>query len=77
MFNTKLNPEQGYLLGANDSKYFLRKNDEGDDEIWIPVETTSLTNFDEAWTIASTKFNQDAISNFGLLNGKVEIIDIY
>jgi hypothetical protein len=77
MFNTKLNPEQGYLLGANDSKYFLRKNDEGDDEIWIPVETTSLTNFDEAWTIATTKFNQDAISNFGLLNGKVEIIDIY
>lgn len=77
MFNTKLNPEQGYLLGANDTKYFLRKNDAGDDEIWIPVETTTLTNFDEAWSIGSTKFNKEAISDFGLLNGKVEIIDIY
>lgn len=77
LLNTKLSPGQGYLLGANDTKYFLRKNAKGDDEIWIPVETTSLTDFDDAWSIASAKFNKDAINNFGLITGKVEIIDIY
>ncbi|MDT3696972.1 MAG: hypothetical protein ROY99_11350 [Ignavibacterium sp.] len=77
LLNTKLNPEQGYLLGANDTKYFLRKNAKGDDEIWIPIETTSLTDFNDAWSIAAAKFNNDAINNFGLITDKVEIIDIY
>jgi hypothetical protein len=77
LFNTGLTPNYAKLITANDNKYFLRANMEGKDEIWLPVETTSLTNFQEAWNIGAEKFNRDAISNLGIAKGKVEIIDIY
>jgi hypothetical protein len=77
MFNTKLSPQQASLISENDTKYFIRKNESGDDEVWIPIETTSLSDFESAWTIAADKFQTEAINNFGLVNGKVQIIDVY
>ena len=77
MFNTKLSPQQAYLITENDTKYFIRKNNDGVDEVWIPVETTSLSDFDLAWTLAANKFQNEAISNYGMIKGEVEIIDIY
>jgi len=77
MFNTKLIPQQANLITENDTKYFLRKNNKGIDEVWVPVETTSLTDFNSAWSIGSQLFQKEAIDKLGLLNGEVEIIDIY
>ncbi len=77
LFNTKLSPEQARLITNNDSKYFVRRNEQDKDEVWIPVETTSLTSFAEAWNIGVEKFNREAIAELGLANGKVEIVDIY
>jgi hypothetical protein len=80
LFNTKLSPNQAKLITDNDTKYFLRESaevEEGIDEVWLPVETTSLTNFYEAWSIGVEKFNREAITNLGIGTGKVEIIDIY
>ena len=76
MFNTKLTPQQAFLISENDTKYFIRKNEFGNDEVWIPIETTSLSNFDNAWNVASEKFQTEAINLFVLVNGKVEIIDV-
>jgi hypothetical protein len=77
MFNTKLSPQQASLISENDTKYFIRKNESGDDEVWIPIETTSLSDFENAWTIASDKFQAEVINNYGLVKGEVQIIDIY
>jgi len=77
MFNSQLTPSQAKFITNNDSKYFIRKNEHGNDEIWIPIETTSLTDFDEAWNVGVEKFNREAVNNLGLAAGKVEIIDIY
>jgi len=77
MFNTKLSPNQAYLISENDTKYFIRKNESGDDEVWIPIETTSLSDFERAWIIASDKFQTEAINNFGLVKGEVQIIEVY
>jgi len=77
LFNTKLSPNQARLITENDKKYFLRESPEGFDEVWIPVETTSLTNFFEAWNRGAEKFNREAINSLGIGTGKVEIIDIY
>jgi len=77
LVNTQLSPEQARLITDNDSKYFIRRNESGVDEVWIPVETTSLTNFDKAWELGAEKFNQDALTNLGLAKGNVEIVDIY
>jgi hypothetical protein len=77
LFNTNLAPGDANLITDNDTKYFLRKDENGKDEIWIPVETTSLTNFNTAWEIGAEKFFDDAIKNLGLAKGNVEIIDVY
>jgi hypothetical protein len=77
LFNTKLSPQLAKLITNNDSKYFIRQNAEGKDEVWIPVETTSLTNFDDAWNVGVEKFNREAIDELGIATGKVQIIDVY
>jgi len=77
MFNTKLSPEQAVLITNNDSKYFVRKNEQDKDEVWVPIETTSLTNFNEAWNLGVEKFNREALNELGLASGKVEIVDVY
>ena len=77
LFNTNLKPDNSKLITENDTKYFVRKDENGVDEIWIPVETTSLTDFNSAWEIGAEKFFDEAIKNFGLATGKVEIIDVY
>jgi len=77
LFNTKLSPNQAKLLTNNDTKYFIRKNADGSDEIWVPVETTSLTDFETAWKLGAEKFNKEAIGELGIAKDKVNIIDIY
>jgi hypothetical protein len=77
LFNTKFSPGDARLITSNDSKYFIRKDEQGKDEIWIPVETTSLTDFNEAWNIGVEKFNREAIDELGIASGKIEIIDVY
>ncbi len=77
LVNTQLSPQQARLITRNDSKYFIRKNETGNDEIWIPVETTSLTDFDKAWDLGAQKFDEDALNNLGLAKGNVQIVDVY
>ncbi|MBK9098770.1 MAG: transglutaminase domain-containing protein [bacterium] len=77
LFNTNLSPQQAQLITNNDSKYFIRSDSNGKQEVWIPLETTSLTNFDEAWNTGVKKFNAEAIEELGISTGKVQIIDVY
>ncbi|VAX18798.1 hypothetical protein MNBD_IGNAVI01-599 [hydrothermal vent metagenome] len=77
LVNTKLKPDQSSLITQNDKKFFLRKNVKGSEEVWIPIEMTSLTDFETSWEIASQKFYSEAIENYGLSKRKVVIFDIY
>jgi hypothetical protein len=77
LVNTQLSPEQARLITKNDSKYFIRKNDNGVDEVWIPIETTSLTNFETAWGLGAQKFDNDALNKLGIAKGNVQIVDVY
>ena len=76
LFNTGLSPQMAKWITDNGSKYFIRKNKIGEDQVWIAIETTSLTDFIKAWELGSEKFNNEALDNFGLARGKVEIVDI-
>jgi hypothetical protein len=77
LFNTNLVPNQARLITNNDTKYFVRESVDGKDEVWLPVEVTSLTDFENAWSLGSEKFNKEAINDLGIAKGKVAIIDIY
>ncbi|MCH7827812.1 MAG: transglutaminase domain-containing protein, partial [Bacteroidetes bacterium] len=76
LFNTELSPRKARWITDNDSKYFIRKNKKGKDQVWIAIETTSLTNFMKAWELGTEKFNNEAINNLGLAKSKVEIVDV-
>ncbi len=45
--------------------------------MWLPVESTSLTDFNTAWNVGVEKFNKEALSDLGIATGNVEIIDVY
>lgn len=75
--NTELSPTELFKITNNDNKIVVRKNEEGVDQIWLPIETTVLTGFDDAWSAGADKFNAEAIENLGLSKGSVVIIDIY
>ncbi|RJP66940.1 MAG: transglutaminase domain-containing protein [Ignavibacteriales bacterium] len=75
LFNSGLSAEQARLITSNDRKYFLRQNNENKDEVWLPIEPTSLTTFNTSWEIAAEKFQSDAIDKFGLAKGLVQIVD--
>jgi len=77
LVNTKLKPDQSNLITKNDKKFFLRKNVKSKEEIWIPVEMTSLTDFETSWEIAAQKFYTEAVENYGLSKREVVIYDIY
>ncbi len=77
LFNTGLSPNEANLITNNDTKYFIRESLEGKDEVWLPVEATSLTDFETAWSAGAEKFNREAISELGIATGKVQIIDVY
>jgi len=77
LFNTKLSPNQAKLITNNDTKYFVRESIDGNDEIWLSIEATSLTDFETAWKLGTEKFNKEAIRDLGIAKGNVEIIDIY
>jgi hypothetical protein len=77
LVNTGLKPEQSVWITENDTKYLIRKNEKQEDEIWIAVETTSLTDFDTAWNQGAVKFNYEALHLYGLVKGTVDIIDVY
>lgn len=75
MINTQLLPGQSSLVTNNDKKFLVRRNSDGIDQIWIPLETTSLNNFDSAWSVASEKFEKEALEQLGLAKGTVVIVD--
>jgi len=77
LLNTKLTPNQAKLITNNDTKYFVRKSSSGKSEVWLPIETTSLTDFNTAWNVGVEKFNKEALYDLGIATGKVEIIDVY
>lgn len=77
LVNLNIPPEMSELITINDKKYFTRKNVDGKEEVWIPIETTSLTNFKNSWNIGSKEFYSKAIDDMGLSKNKVEIVDIF
>lgn len=76
LINTGIPAGYGNLITNNDKKYHVRENLRGEGEIWIPLELTIFTSFEDSWNLASEKFYTEGISEMGLLNSKVNIVDV-
>jgi len=77
IFDSGLQPRQGYLLSSNQKRFVIRDKANNQKAIWIPVETTLIDKgFEEAWKIGATEFLQEGILRDGIEQGWVKIIDV-
>ncbi len=77
MFDTEITVENAASISDNSKKYIIRKNSEGKETVWIPIETTQLSKgFTEAWNYAASEYFNDAVINNGLSKGWIRIVDL-
>ncbi|MBI3194249.1 MAG: hypothetical protein HYZ34_07275, partial [Ignavibacteriae bacterium] len=77
MFDTGIEPSSSQFISENPKRFVVRKNESGNETVWIPVETTVIRKgFDEAWRIGAEAYFQEAELNAGLVNGWVRVVDV-
>ncbi|MBI3189153.1 MAG: type IX secretion system membrane protein PorP/SprF [Ignavibacteriales bacterium] len=77
MFDTGIVPSSSQLVSENPKRFVIRKNESGNESVWIPIETTVIRKgFDEAWRVGAEEFFRDAELNAGLVKGWVRVVDV-
>ncbi|MDI6767977.1 MAG: hypothetical protein QME52_14245 [Bacteroidota bacterium] len=77
MFDTGIDPKEAHNLSENSKRYIIRKNDRGNETVWIALETTAITKgFEDAWNIGAQAYLQDAEINLGKLKGWMRVVDV-
>ncbi|UCE05658.1 MAG: hypothetical protein JSW07_18995 [bacterium] len=77
IFDSDLQPNQGYLISSNEKRFVIREGSQDQSRIWIPVETTLIEQgFEQAWKAGATAYLQDGIIRNGIEQGWVRIIDV-
>jgi len=78
MFDTGLAPAQGSELTENPKRLVVRTNADNRQSIWIPIETTVISEgFQRAWEKGAEEYYDDAEVHLGLIQGWVRIVDVY
>ena len=77
IFNSNVPLESAALISNNEKRYIIREDYAGKQLIWIPVETTLLTQgFEEAWKLAATNYLKDAVLRNGISEGWLNVFDL-
>jgi len=77
LFDSNLEPNQGYLISTNEKRYIVRENIHNKQSVWIPVETTLIDRgFDHAWQLGATNYLKEGILRNGIEDGWMRIIDV-
>ncbi len=78
LFDTGIEPDRAPLISENPKRYVIRKNDQGKETVWIPVETTeSLHGFHAAWNLGAREYFRETELGSGLVNGWVRVVDVH
>jgi len=77
LVDTGLSPDQAHLISSNPKRYVIRKNEFGEETVWVPLETTvTKEGFDTAWSVGAESYQTEGILQGGLINGWVRIVDV-
>lgn len=77
MFDTEVPAAQAHLISENPKRYVIRKNQRGKETVWIPIETTVITEgFTKAWEVGARQYLDDVEMGLGLGKGWVRVVDI-
>jgi hypothetical protein len=75
LFDTGIEKKFANVLTENEKRYFIMRNRNGVETIWLPIETTLIREgFEKAWEVGARQFYNDFEINFGHLKGKAKII---
>lgn len=77
MFDTGLSPKFGHQISTNPKRFVVRRNKNGGETIWIPIETTVANRgFDAAWSKGAQQYFDDVELGLGVVKGWVKVIDV-
>ena len=77
LFDTGVEPRYGSSIAGNPKRYVVRRNAQGKETVWIPIETTVIVRgFDEAWSSGAQRYFDDVEIGLGLAHGWVRIVDV-
>jgi hypothetical protein len=77
MFDTGVEARYGSSIAGNPKRYVVRRNAQGRETVWLPIETTVIARgFDEAWSSGAQRYFDDVEIGLGLAHGWVRIVDV-
>jgi hypothetical protein len=77
LFDTGVEPRFGSSIAGNPKRFVVRRNAQGKETVWIPIETTVIVQgFDEAWSAGAQRYFDDVEIGLGLAHGWVRIVDV-
>lgn len=77
LFDTEVPAIQAKLISENPKRYVVRKNERGEETVWVPVETTAITEgFQRAWEIGAREYFDYVEVGLGAVRGWVRLVDV-
>jgi hypothetical protein len=77
MFDTEVPASQAKLVSDNPKRYVIRKNERGEETVWVPVETTAITEgFLKAWEVGAKEYFDNVEVGLGVVRGWVRLVDL-
>ena len=77
LFDTGTEPRFGSSIAGNPKRFVVRRNPQGKETVWIPIETTVIARgFEEAWSSGAQRYFDDVEIGLGLAHGWVRIVDV-
>ncbi|MCX6134961.1 MAG: hypothetical protein NTU47_14205 [Ignavibacteriales bacterium] len=77
MFDTGVPAAQAKLISDNPKRYVVRKNERGEETVWVPVETTAITEgFQRAWEVGAKEYFDSVEVGLGVVRGWVRLVDL-
>jgi hypothetical protein len=77
LFDTGVEPRFGSSIAGNPKRFVVRRNPQGKETVWIPIETTVVAQgFEEAWSSGAQRYFDDVEIGLGLAHGWVRIVDV-
>jgi len=77
IFNSRVPVENAGLISNNEKRFIIREDLNGNQIIWIPVETTLVSQgFEEAWKSGATNYLKDGILRNGISEGWLNVVDV-
>jgi len=77
MFDTGVAAASANIVSSNPKRYVVRRDFKGRETVWIPIESTMMTEgFERAWEIGAETYFRDVEAGSGLTSGWVRIVDV-